>query len=582
MSPSGRDVTKPRHNTSLIVKYFSVIFLCMSLIYISFQVILYKNSIQKTALHEQEVYYSALEDGSTLVNEYFDSIGSMMFMLEKQIDLYGTDKLEEFLVKYKSQISIFSKSVYYVGIDERVFCTDPDSLNINGDERILNFHKKAKSLPTMSFSDPYASSLTSETIAVYRPLTASGGKPLGTIVVEIDLDYFRSRVKAALTPDSPTLELILVTSYNDIPIALFTSDDSPLIVHARKPKALKTDFLDLAKAAMINQETEMSYGNSEMMVYYRPLIRVPFNLCLMAGKEEYQSLFDMARTDFFLNVFIGTILIIVAAMLLTAFTTNPLRRFITEMDKVDSLIDLKPIVYTSNDEFGNVVGSYNALLVRICGLIEDLKRSEHQKKLLELKTLQSQIGPHFLYNTLACFGSLAKQGKLILLRQGIRNLIFLLGYSFDRIDDKVTLEEELRVLESYCQIQKLRYGDVFAVRLRIDSQTAGCKLPKLILQPIVENAIFHGILPKYLPGAISIDSSIQDGKLIITVMDDGIGMSQEQVSRLLTAYSETKFNKIGIKNVDERIKLNYGNDYGLSVVSREKSETIVTLTLPVN
>ncbi len=580
MSPLTRNGMGQKRNKSFIVKFFSVLFVCMSLLYISFQVILLRTSTEKIALREKEVYFSALQNGNTIINEYFDGIGSVMFMLEKQIDLYGTDKLESFLAKYKSRISIFSKSVYFVDPDERVYCTDPDSYNAYGNDRVLDFHRKSKSSPSMGFSDPYISSISSETLAVYRLIMTSDGGAIGTIVVEIDLDYFRSRLKAALTPDSPTLKLILVTSYSDIPIAFFTTDDSLLIDPSMNPPALREGFLKSAKMAMINQETEMTYEASSMMVYYRSLIRAPFNLCLIAGEDEYRALFDMARMDSFLNISIGTLLIILAATLLTAFTTNHLRRFIAEMDKVDSLIDLKPITHTSNDEFGSLIDSYNALLARICGLIEDLKRSEHQKKMLELKILQSQIGPHFLHNTLACFGSLAKQGKLEHLREGIRNLILLLGYSFDRIDDRVKLEDEIRVLESYCRIQKLRYGDVFDVRFRIDPDTTECRLPKLILQPLVENAIFHGILPKYQTGLICVDSSIEDGKLVITIRDDGIGMNQEQVSRLFAEYTKTGFNKIGIKNVDERIKLNYGSGYGLVVASKENTETIVTLTLP--
>ncbi len=580
MSRSGRRFKKSKHDTPLIIKFFIMIFVCMSLLYISFQLILLKKSNENTALREKNMYRSALQDGNMLVNEYFDGIGDMIFMLEKQIDLYGTGKLEGFLIKFKTQIPILSKSIYFIDLDERIYSTESGLYSTGVRERMLDFHRKANSSPSMGFSDPYVSSLSAETLAVYRSLSASDGNSIGTIAVEIDLEYFRSRLKATLTPDSPTLDLILITSYNDVPVAFFASPDSPLVDSSSHPPILKADFLERANAAMLSQETKMSYTGAEKMVYYSSLIRTPFNLCLIADENAYRSLFTAARTDFFFNVSIGIILIILGATLLTAFTTANLRRFIGEMDKIDSLVDLKPILYGSNDEFGRLVGSYNSLLARICNLIEDLKQSEHQKKILELKTLQSQIGPHFLYNTLACFGSLAKQGKLERLGEGIRNLIFLMGYSFDRTDDKVKLEEEIKVLESYCQIQKLRYGEVFDIRLRIDPETAGCRLPKLILQPIVENAIFHGILPKYRRGSISIDSSLQNGRLVITVTDDGIGMNQKQLSQLFTANDGTEFNKIGIKNVDERIKLNYGEDYGLSVESMENSETVVTLTLP--
>jgi len=567
-------------NSSLIVKLFSVIFVCMSLLYISFQIILLKRSSVELAFKESEAYLSALQNGNTVVNEYFDSISDMMFLLEKQIDLYGTEKLESFLVKYKSQISIFSQSVYFIDPDNRIFSTDPAPFTSHLNARILDFNDKAQSSPSMGFSDPYLANDSSETLAVYRALPGNGVEYGGTIVVEIDLAYFKSRLQAALAPNSPTLDLILVTSYQDFPVAFFASPGFPLVDATKTPLSLDAGFLESAKAAMVNQETGMVYGGQSMLVYYRSLIRAPFNLCLIASADKYKALFDSVRADFFLNITIGTLLIVVAATLLTAITTNPLRKLVAEMDKVGSLVDLKPIEYRNRDEFSALVTSYNSLLARICGLIEDLKQSEHQKKVLELKTLQSQIGPHFLYNTLACFGSLAKQGKLDRLKEGIRNLIFLMGYSFDRIDDKVTLKDEIRILESYCQIQKLRYGEVFDIQLLIAPETDECILPKLILQPLVENAIFHGILPKYSPGSISIRSELLGNKLMITIKDDGVGMNTEQLSNLFSGYAETKFNKIGINNVDERIKLNFGDEFGLSVISRENAETVVTIILP--
>jgi two-component system sensor histidine kinase YesM len=568
-------------NSPIIIKFFSVIFVCTSLLYIFFQGFLLKGSTDRIVKNEREAYLYALQNGNAIVNEYFDGIANMIFLLEKLIDIYGPDDLEEFLVKYKSQMSIYSKNIYFIDPAKKVYCTDPALFAAYGNEQILDFHEKSKASPSIGFSDPYDSWLSSETLAVYYPLNSGNGRFGGTIVVEIDLEYFRSRLKAALTPNTPTLDLILVTSYDDYPIAYYASADSPLLDTSRYAATLKEGLLKSVVNVMINQDTEMLFQGEALMVYSQSLIRAPFNLCLLAGKEKYRSLFDSAKTDFLLNATIGTLLIIVAAILLTAYTTKPLRSLVAEMDKVGSLSDLKPIMYQGRDEFGVLVRSYNALLARICGLIDDLKQSENQKKMLELKTLQSQIGPHFLYNTLACFGSLAKQGKLERLREGIKNLIFLLGYSFDRIDDKVILEEETRILLSYCEIQKLRYGEVFAVELRISPETAGCKLPKLILQPIVENAIFHGILPKGGQGLVSISSEKVEGNLVITIRDDGIGMNPDQLSKLFSGYTDTNFNKIGIKNVDERIKLNYGEDYGLAVLSRENAETIVTIVLPI-
>lgn len=237
--------------------------------------------------------------------------------------------------------------------------------------------------------------------------------------------------------------------------------------------------------------------------------------------------------------------------MMSRYFTSPIRTLVQKMDHSRDFTVIFPLTTTRKDEIGKLYSSYKAMLNRIHFLIKEIKEIEERKKETELKILQSQIAPHFIYNTLACVISLAKQNKTQEVVQTIKSLVSLLSFSIDRISSIVKLQDELEMLRMYVQIQKVRYGDKISFIEDCDPKTLNCPILKLTLQPIVENAIFHGLAPQKKSGTIIIRTSRHKDKVQIHIRDNGMGMTQEVANGLLQEnlhqMDKSRFTSIGLK-----------------------------------
>ncbi|NQX69949.1 histidine kinase [Paenibacillus alba] len=239
---------------------------------------------------------------------------------------------------------------------------------------------------------------------------------------------------------------------------------------------------------------------------------------------------------------------------------------------------------TRQDEFGKLAQTFDDMLHQIRTLIEHVNRGERKKKELEIQVLQSQINPHFLYNTLGSISNVVAFGRYHEVDNIIEALISILEYGITEFSDRVSLEQELRNVKDYIYIQMIRYDCEFDLVEEIDPNTLELPVLRMALQPIVENSIFHGYAGGRKSGAIRLSSTIREGMLVIVVEDEGIGMTTEKTKDLLiedpVERNWDKRKRIGLYNIHQRIRLNYGEPYGLSVWSEPGRGTSVTLTFP--
>jgi len=286
-------------------------------------------------------------------------------------------------------------------------------------------------------------------------------------------------------------------------------------------------------------------------------------------------------------------LLIALTLFISRHFTTPVNRLALQMDRIRGERFVDPYRQIERrDEIGRLSRSFYTMLGRIQELLATVRETEERKKATEMELLLHQIRPHFLYNTLSCIGSLAKQHRVHEVEETIRSLIGLLTYSIGR-NDFVTLEEEMQALREYIQIQNVRYGDAFHYADEIDPSVAHLPVLKLILQPLVENSIFHGLAARG-EGSVLVRAQVEDAKLVLTVWDDGEGMSMQQIEAALAAPvlapngdnprrngKSGRFNGIGLSNVKERIHLHYGPAYGLHIRSELGRWTEVTVVLPL-
>lgn len=237
--------------------------------------------------------------------------------------------------------------------------------------------------------------------------------------------------------------------------------------------------------------------------------------------------------------------------------------------------------YTKN-EVGELIESYNFMINKISKLMEEQYKSGQELKSSELKALQSQINPHFLYNTLELINWLAQEGMVSEIENVVLSLSRFYKFSLNKGKDIICIKDELTHVYSYIEIQKIRFKSNIQLVINVNEEVKQYAILKITLQPIVENALLHGILEKpKKSGIISITGFIMDNQITLTITDDGVGMTPEVLERFFEGgSSSTKGSGYAIKNVDRRIKIFYGDEYGLSVESTYGLGTTVTLRIP--
>jgi two-component system sensor histidine kinase YesM len=240
--------------------------------------------------------------------------------------------------------------------------------------------------------------------------------------------------------------------------------------------------------------------------------------------------------------------------------------------------------YNRKDEIGKLALMFNNMLEKIKQNITDIKEKEEIKRKMEINVLQSQINPHFVYNTLNIVRWMAEMMKVPSIGKALVSIAGLIKYNYDIKDSAVPVKTEIKHIEEYIYLQKLRYQNKFISKIEIDNEILDCAILKLILQPVVENSIIHGLEKKKGLGTLTIKGQKIDGKLVFTITDDGVGISKENLKKIFQAdKSVNKYpniRKIGLANVIQRIKLNYGDEYGLTIISEQGIGTEVKITLP--
>lgn len=242
---------------------------------------------------------------------------------------------------------------------------------------------------------------------------------------------------------------------------------------------------------------------------------------------------------------------------------------------------------TGNDELKILDDQFNHMVETINALIKENYVQELEKKETELQNLQLQINPHFLYNTLETISSIAALRQAFTVCELCGKLGEIFRYSLGKdYGEFVTVEQELHHVENYIFIQKVRYGDKFQVFYHIEPEVRQCLLLRFILQPVVENAILHGIAPMTRKGTLEITVGTEGGKLCVRVEDDGVGM-EETAKRELEEYISSPENRreegksIGVRNVHQRVRLACGEEYGVAIDSEPGRGSRFLITFPL-
>ena len=285
-------------------------------------------------------------------------------------------------------------------------------------------------------------------------------------------------------------------------------------------------------------------------------------------------------------IFISCVLLgISMSFLFTNAVRKPIDRLVNHVGRIAKGDFSQEESLESQDEIGLIGKAVNSMSSQIEQLMDKRLEDEKEKSSLEIRMLQAQINPHFLYNTLDSIKWIAVIQKNSGIVKAVTALSKLLKNMAKGVDERVTLREELDFVRDYVTIEKLKYVEMFDLEVDIGEEMLyDARIVKLTLQPLVENAIFSGIEPGGKNGTIRIHAYEKDKCLCIDVRDDGIGIPEEKIPELLNHSEKLKgdqMSSIGMPNVDRRLKLIYGEEYGLSVESQVGEYTQITVRIPL-
>ena len=280
------------------------------------------------------------------------------------------------------------------------------------------------------------------------------------------------------------------------------------------------------------------------------------------------------------------IILVIVALLFSRFMarsiTLPIQKLRDSMKKVqEGDFSVSDVVVDSKNEIGSLTKSFDVMTHRIHELMEQNVHEQEEKRKSELKALQSQINPHFLYNTLDSIIWMAegkKNEEVVLMTASLARL---LRQSISNEDEVVPIANEVEYARGYLTIQKMRYKDKLEFQIEVDSSILYIPLIKLVLQPIIENAIYHGLKYKESKGLLIVKGFMKDGNAVLQVIDDGVGMVEETLAHIYDKHKVNYHsNGVGVYNVQKRLKLYYGEDYGITYTSELGKGTTATITIP--
>ena len=262
--------------------------------------------------------------------------------------------------------------------------------------------------------------------------------------------------------------------------------------------------------------------------------------------------------------------------------TQPIQQLCDSMERVqEGDFSVSDIVVESQNEIGSLTKSFNVMTHRIQELMEQNIREQEAKRKSELKALQSQINPHFLYNTLDSIIWMAegkKNEEVVLMTASLARL---LRQSISNEDEVVSIGQEVEYARGYLTIQKMRYKDKMEFQIEVDPSILHIPLIKLVLQPVIENAIYHGLKYKESKGLLLVKGFMKNDNAVLQVIDNGVGMDEETLAHIYERHKVNyQSNGVGVYNVQKRLQLYYGNEYGITYESKKGEGTTATITIP--
>lgn len=541
--------------------FFVISILIISLMLFSW----YKQSSSKLMAYEKEETSQEVKNASIYVASYLEknkNLASLLAMSAESQNIMD-DKTDfknlKDIIKVSEKSDEFIKKIFLVSENGNIISNEKVNLETNKDMKNISWYKKLINSNNMAFASKadfskISSDSSKNIISISKEIKDKNNKRLGFVVINLSYKFLEDFLST-------------INFGKDGYVFILSSEEELLFKSKNMEDFGKKDYEKLLKKRMKPEKMDFVSSNVFIPNTQWKLVGISFSNAISNLKKQLiESSLILA-----LIVFVLTLLV---SIFVSKKISKPIIYLIGEIKKTDKkLYKIKSLPQASS-EIQILTKEYNNLIDRIFVLTEDIEKKEEQKRTYQVKALQSQINPHFLYNTLDTILWLVEFGENEKAIKVTKNLGMLLRNSLNIDEDFVKLDKEIGHAKNYLDIQKIRYDNKFTYEFIKKIQTSSLYVPKLILQPIIENAIYHGIREKKSKSYIKIIVEKNPEYLIIKIIDNGLGPKEKKEN------IPTKLGGIGMENVNNRIKLLCGEKYNLKM-QREKDETIVTYKLKI-
>lgn len=397
------------------------------------------------------------------------------------------------------------------------------------------------------------------------------------------VDFATNKVNGILllTMSIDKLKNLLTTNlqYNNQVLSIYDNTGS-LIATTDTNFSDKLSFIDLA---IYNSTDSIKYNNTKYLLFNDNISELNWTIVNSIPNYNIHKSNYIYFFFFLSNLICLLILMLILFIFFIKRLFKPIQTLVENMSLNNIEKNLNQhLSYKHDDELGSLFKSYNQMKYRINNLITINYKTKLEQKDLELRQLQNQINPHFIYNTLESIHMMAEINGDLDTSKMAQCFGSIIRYSMNRKINTVTLEKELSIIDNYIYLQKIRFDQIFTIENLVPNSLLQCEIIKMIIQPLIENSIFHGFSECDGEGKITIKGEKFNNYLIITISDNGIGIDEKKLKELNDYINDrnSNFKGIALRNINRRLQLKYGSEFGLKILGIKDKGTSMILTLP--
>jgi two-component system sensor histidine kinase YesM len=567
----------------MAICYVAILIFSMSISWFVYYNLNYRFTIQKSADLSMQTLYSLKSNIYNMVSNVEYNSRIILSNTEIQDVIKNGRDLDEFVSQQRVSTSLVllmnsmpSIDSLYV-FDNYGHCygtgrQPPHNLKIknvqSADWYNQVFNLQGACLLRMHANSIFYNADKDDTISLLRVINDTvSQKPIGILMMNISNTAFQNCYSEMVKRYGSVIVLLSDTDQCIVNDSALGNDQIKTILQKKSS--------DASKPVILNSQGKR-YIYSVM-----PLDNYNWKIVMGIPMEEIDQELSLYQTISFIVILLNIFLLWGGTIIISRMITNPIHKLLESMKSVElgkfSIVQM----HTGKDEIGQLKDGYNLMITEIQQLLKKTVSDQKAKRKLELNVLYEQIKPHFLYNTLDAMGYLALAGKSGELYDALEALGGYYRKSLSKGDEVISVADEIEIAHDYILLQKLRFGNIFTSHIEADPRTYQYKTLKLILQPLIENSIYHGIQPKGEPCDIWIRAQLSGSYLLLTVEDNGVGMTKEELERITVQKIDRNTASFGLRGTIERLQLYYEHDDIYAIESEKNKGTKITLFIPV-